>query len=169
MLGCLPLALEDDLPDFDRPSWDDIWFQMSEVIATRSLCSRAQVGCVIVADDQTVLSASYNGTAPLMEVSGPCTGWCGRARGEGELDAGYALCPAVHAESNGIARLDRSRVRGATAYVNRSVCHTCAKLIAAAGISRVVHRVTEDDLHRDPDGVEEFLRQCGVSVERWSN
>ena len=155
------------MSDISRPSWDDVWMQMSEVIATRSLCSRAQVGCVIVAEDQTVLSASYNGVPPLYDVSGPCSNWCPRSRGEGGVGNVYDNCPAVHAESNGIARLDRSRVRGATAYVNRSVCRTCAKLIAAAGISRVVHRVTENDQHRDPEGVEEFLQQCGVQVERW--
>jgi dCMP deaminase len=159
------------LPDFalDRPSWDAVWMEASHNIARRSLCSRAQVGAVIVASDQTVLSMSYNGPPPGYEVSGTCGNWCPRARGEGTLDNTYDTCPSAHAEANGVSRLDRSRVRGATVYVNRSMCFGCAKLVSAAGVSRVVHRVTEDDLHRDPDGVEEFLRQCGVSVERWSN
>ena len=81
----------------------------------------------------------------------------------------YDNCPTVHAEANGVARLDRSKVRGATVYVNRSMCLQCAKLIAASGVSHVVHKVTDDDLHRDPEGVEEFLRKCGVTVERWTN
>lgn len=152
-----------------RPSWDTVWFGMSELIAQRSLCSRAQVGCVIVAADQTVLSCSYNGPPPGYNVSGTCTSWCPRARGEGSLGNVYDNCPSAHAEANGVARLDRSRVRGATAYVNRSVCLQCAKLLAASGVARVVHRVSAEDVHRDPDGVERYLQACGLIVERWSD
>lgn len=142
---------------------------MADNISRRSLCSRAQVGCVIVASDQTVLSASYNGPPPGYEVSGTCDLWCPRARGEGALNNMYDNCPSAHAEANGVARLDRSRVRGATVYVNRSMCLQCAKLVAAAGVTRVVHRVTEDDMHRDPQGVENFLRDCGLDVMRWED
>lgn len=157
------------MTELDRPSWDDVWMAAAENVARRSLCSRAQVGAVIVASDQTVLSQSYNGPPPGYKVEGPCSLWCPRARGEGGTGNLYDNCPSVHAEANGVARLDRSRVQGATVYVNRSMCLQCAKLSAAAGVSRVVHRVTEDDLHRDPDGVEEFLRKCGITIERWND
>lgn len=140
---------------------------MADNIARRSLCSRAQVGCVIVASDQTVLSASYNGPPPGYEVSGSCTFWCPRGRGDAPLNNTYDNCPSAHAEANGVARLDRSRVKGATVYVNRSMCLQCAKLVAAAGVTRVVHRVTEDDMHRDPLGVELFLGECGLDTMRW--
>lgn len=152
-----------------RPAWDQVWLEAAQNIARRSLCSRAQVGAVIVANDQTVLSMSYNGPPPGFVVSGTCDSWCPRARGEGGTGNGYDNCPSAHAEANGVARLDRSRVKGATVYVNRSMCLQCAKLVAAAGVSRVVHQVTEDDLHRDPEGVEKFLRECGVQVERWND
>lgn len=152
-----------------RPSWDEVWLSMADNIARRSLCSRAQVGCVIVASDQTVLSASYNGPPPGYEVSGSCVNWCPRARGDASLDNTYDNCPSAHAEANGVARLDRSRVKGATVYVNRAMCLQCAKLVAAAGVTRVVHRVLEEDMHRDPDGVEQFLWECGVEPRRWED
>lgn len=161
--------LEAYLSDFDRPSWDDVWMEAALNISRRSLCSRAQVGSVIVASDQTVLSQSYNGAPPGLAVSGTCNNWCPRAQGKGELNNSYDNCFAVHSEANGVARLDRSRVKGATVYVNRSMCLQCAKLVSAAGVSRVVHQVSEEDLHRDPEAVEEFLRECGVAVERWSD
>lgn len=152
-----------------RPSWDEIWMSFSDSISRRSKCTRAQVGSVLVSEDQTVLSASYNGPPPGFQADGPCTAWCPRACGVGGTGASYDNCPSVHAEVNAIARADHSRIKGATVYTNRSTCIGCAKALAAAGVVRVVHRVTEDDMHRDPDGVEEFLRQCGVVVERWND
>lgn len=160
---------EDDLSDFSRPSWASVWMTMSDTIGSRSKCCRAQVGCVIVSEDQEVIGAGYNGPAAEYPADGSCSNWCPRGRGEGGTGNVYDNCPSSHAEANCIVRCDYSRIRGATAYVSRSSCLTCAKLLASAGIFRLVHRVTEDDLHRDPDGVEEFLRKCGVEVERWND
>lgn len=142
---------------------------MAEIMAERSKCSRAKVGCVIVSNDQTVLSASYNGPPPKYPADGPCTDWCPRARGEGSLDSVYDNCPSTHAETNGIARADHSRIAGATAYVNRASCIQCAKSLAAAGVVRLVHIVGENDMHRNPEATEDFLRLCGVEVVRWND
>lgn len=142
---------------------------MADTMALRSKCTRAQVGCVIVSKDQTVLSASYNGSPPDYPADGPCTLWCPRARGEGGLGSTYDNCPAVHAEANGVSRADHSRTVGATAYVNRASCVTCAKLLAAAGIVRLVQRVDEIDMHRNPEATEDFLHKCGIQVTRWSD
>lgn len=150
-----------------RPTWDEVWMDFADTIAKRSKCSRAIVGCVIVDKDQNVLSASYNGPPSSYTAEGPCSSWCPRAQGIGGTSSSYDNCPSVHAEQNGIARVDRSRSVGATAYVTRSCCVTCAKLLAAAGIVRVVHRVDSIDFHRNPTEVEEFLKQCNVQVERW--
>lgn len=150
-----------------RPDWDEIWMAVSDTIALRSKCSRAQVGCVIVDKDQNVLSASYNGPPSNYTAEGSCIDWCPRGRGEGGLGASYDNCPTVHAEINSIARVDRSRTIGATAYVTRASCYSCAKALAAAGIVKLVHRVDEIDMHRNPEDTEVFLRECGITVERW--
>jgi dCMP deaminase len=150
-----------------RPDWDEIWMQFADTIALRSKCSRAQVGCVIVDKDQNVLSASYNGPPSNFPAEGSCLDWCPRGRGEGGTGPGYDNCPSVHAEVNGIARVDRSRTVGATAYVTRASCYSCAKALAAAGIVKLVHRVDEIDMHRNPEETEKFLRECGIEVERW--
>jgi len=150
-----------------RPDWDEIWMGVSDTIALRSKCSRAQVGCVIVDKDQNVLSASYNGPPSNFPAEGSCLDWCPRGRGEGGVGADYENCPSVHAEVNSIARVDRSRTVGATAYVTRASCYSCAKALAAAGIVKLVHRVDEIDMHRNPEETEKFLRECGITVERW--
>lgn len=141
----------------------------ADSIGRRSKCSRAQVGCVIVSSGQSVLSASYNGPPPEYPADGSCALWCPRARGEGGLGSTYDNCPSVHAEINAIARADHSKISGATVYINRASCIGCAKALAAAGVKVVVHRVGEDDMHRNPDATEDFLRLCGIEVQRWED
>lgn len=150
-----------------RPEWDEIWMQFADTIALRSKCSRAQVGCVIVDKDQNVLSASYNGPPSNYAAEGSCIDWCPRGRGEGGVGASYDNCPTVHAELNGISRLDKSRMNDSTLYVTHSMCFSCCKVVAASGISRVIHNVRTTDTHRDPDKTEEFLRACKIEVLRW--
>lgn len=139
--------------------------EMADAISRRSKCDKAQIGCVIVAPDQTVVSCSYNGPPPKYYAPGTCSSWCPRMQ-KSDKGSNYDSCPSSHAEANGISRADHSRTIGATAYVTGACCMTCAKLIASAGIVRVVHRVGKNDLHRHPEAVEDFLRQAMIKVER---
>lgn len=150
-----------------RPNWDETWMEVAHTIAKRAKCDRAQVGCVVVSADQSVLAASYNGAPPRYDAEGGCTNWCPRARGEGGLGSDYGNCPAIHAEVNAVARADNSRLIGATLYSTRSCCIGCAKTIAASAIVRVVHVVDESEVHLETGRSEEFLRASGVEVIRW--
>jgi dCMP deaminase len=152
----------------ERPGWDETWMAFAESIALRSKCCRAQVGCVIVSSDQEVIGAGYNGPSPNYPADGSCALWCPRGRGEGGTDNTYDNCPSVHAEANCVVRCDYSRIHGATVYTTRSTCFQCAKLLSAAGVVRVVHRVLDSDAHRDPESVEQFLSTCGIEVTRWT-
>jgi dCMP deaminase len=141
--------------------------QVSDVMSQRSRCSRAQIGAVIVSKDNRIVATGHNGAAATYAPSlfGPCTDWCPRARGETQLDASYDECPAIHAEENAIAYVDRSAVEGGTIIVTAACCMRCAKLISASGIRRVVMRVREADAHRHPDVVIRYFGQCGISVK----
>jgi deoxycytidylate deaminase len=45
-----------------RPSWDDVFMGMAEMLAQRSTCARLHVGSVVVTDDNhRILSMGYNG------------------------------------------------------------------------------------------------------------
>jgi dCMP deaminase len=141
---------------------------MADTISHRSLCSRAQVGAVIVSSDNRVVSASYNGPPPnFTHLNRPCTEWCPRAKPGLHLDPLYDDCPATHAEMSAIARADWSNCAGATIYVTGAMCMSCAKVIPQTGITRVVQRVREVEAHRNPESVESFLFQCGIAVERY--
>lgn len=140
-----------------RPSWDDVWMEMACTIAKRSLCSRAQVGAVIVSADNMVQSAAYNGPAPGFRHYGKtCDHWCPRQKAEFR-DPEYLDCESSHAEISALVRADRSRLDEATIYVSGAVCFNCAKSICHTGITSVHHIVHEADMHRHPEAVERYL------------
>lgn len=147
-----------------RPSWDETWLTVAETIARRSRCSRAQMGAVIVSADQHLVSTGYNGPAATWPESGDCINWCERAKGTTTLGIEYAGCPAIHAEANALLYVDRSKSLGGTMYIVSPPCDPCAKLISNSGLSRVVCKISEADMHRNPHQVLDYLRKCGISV-----
>lgn len=119
-----------------RPSWDEYFGGVAEVVATRATCDRAYVGAVLVRD-RRILSTGYNGSPP----------------GEPHCDdVGHTMsnghCIATsHAELNAIAQAARAgaRLEGATCYVTHAPCPGCRKALASAGIIRVVYRQTRGE------------------------
>ena len=45
-----------------RKSWDTYFMQITEIVASRSTCDRAFVGCVLVNKDHRIVSTGYNGS-----------------------------------------------------------------------------------------------------------
>lgn len=149
----------------DRPSWDQTWLAIASTIALRSRCSRRQVGAVIVTRDNRVAAVSYNGPPRDAKLTGPCANWCPRMI-TGDTGPGYVNCLSIHAEANALLRADWTAIQGGTIYVSSASCVNCAKLVANSGLSRLVHVVRPEDHYRDPDTVEETLRECGILVAR---
>jgi dCMP deaminase len=112
-----------------RQSWDAYFLGIAAQVATRATCDRKHVGAVLVRD-RTILSTGYNGSVRGMPH---CD------------DAGHTMenghCVAtVHAEANAIIQAAKNGVRidGATLYTTAFPCWPCFKLIANAGVTRVV-------------------------------
>lgn len=149
-----------------RPTWDDLWLDVAQVIATRSLCSRAKVGAVIVDPERRVVATGYNGPARGFDHRDePCTSWCPRTTNV-HLNTEYSDCPSLHAEANALMAADRSSWQGGTIYVTGHVCSGCAKLIGNSGLARVV--VRDDGRDRSYRGYDETyrgLRSLGIGVE----
>ena len=141
-----------------RPSFDETYMDVVDVIAKRSTCLRRRVGAVITID-RRILSHGYNGVVSGREHC--CeTGVCLKDQAGNE---DYKIC--VHAEQNAICQCAKRglAVEGATVYVNADVCVTCAKLLVSSGIARCVVR-------RDGKGSEDglnVLRGSGVEVVEW--
>ena len=128
-----------------RPSWDETFLDVADVMARRSACFRSKVAAVIVRDGKHVVSTGYNGPPPhqknCMEI-----GSCYRI--EHGITSGTELerCRAsgCHAERNAIniaAKLGIS-TSGTTMYVIGAnfICDECQGSIDVAGITRVVLR-----------------------------
>lgn len=123
-----------------RPSWDEFWFNIAEVVSARSTCLRRSVGAVIVKDNW-LLSVGYNGApahSPHCEDLGSCI------RQELKVASGerHEICRAVHAEQNAIIQAAKHGVNidGAKMYVTVSPCNICAKMIANVGIVEVIYK-----------------------------
>ena len=147
-------------------SWNNLWFDLADSIRSKSKCSRRKIGAVLVSEDNKHLIAlGYNGAPPgFPEALGAsCEVFCPRAKEGGGTS--YSNCVSVHAECAAILEGGKSKYPGAIIYVTSTMCWDCAKIVVAAGITKVVMRVNWiEDAHRDPKRTIDFLNQCGVTV-----
>lgn len=121
-----------------RPSWDEYFMQIVDVVKTRSTCLRRQVGAILVVDKH-IISTGYNGPPTGLahcEETGCLREQLGIPSGERP-----ELCRGVHAEQNAIiqAALHGTSTKGATLYVSASPCVICAKMLINAGVKRIVY------------------------------
>jgi len=117
---------------------------------TRSTCPRKHVGAVIVRE-RALLATGYNGSLrglPHCTEIG-CL-----------MENGHCV-RTVHAEANAILQAARHgvRIENADVYVTASPCWNCFKLIANAGLSRVVY----GEFYRD-ERINEFAREAGIEL-----
>lgn len=112
-----------------RPSWDEYFMKLAMLASERATCPRMHCGCVIVRD-RFVLATGYNGALPNMD----------HCEDVGCLIVDNHCVRTNHAEMNAIcqATLHGITLKGATAYVTNMPCTNCAKMLIAAGITRVV-------------------------------
>ena len=121
-----------------RPSWDEYFMAIAEVVSRRSNCTRRHVGAVVVRDNH-ILATGYNGTP--RGVKNCFEGGCPRCAGRTKSGTHLEECLCTHAEQNAIcqAALYGHALQGGTIYVTISPCLTCAKLRVNAGIREGVY------------------------------
>ncbi len=147
--------------DYMRPSWDEYFMEIAEVVKTRSTCLRRQVGAIIVKDKQ-ILSTGYNGAPTGLKHCGE-TG-CIREQLEVPSGERHELCRGLHAEQNAIiqASLHGVKIEGATIYVTTQPCVVCAKMIINSGIKEVVYKGDY------PDKLSaQMLAESGITVQKF--
>jgi len=127
-----------------RPSWDDYFMQISDLVKTRSTCIRRQVGATIVLD-RRIISTGYNG-APRDTTHCDVSG-CMRIRLNIPSGERHELCRAIHAEQNAIvqAAYSGTSLKGATIYVTCQPCSMCAKMLINAGIVKIIYKGSYPD------------------------
>ncbi len=135
----------------DRPSFDQIYAHFAETIATRSTCSRLNVGTVITTTDhRKVLAVGYNGNATGLNNS------CDRSE--------PGNCGCLHSEENAVINCDSPRFVEKIVYVTHLPCSACAKRLINLGNVKRVFYIHE---YRLKDSVE-LLRKVGIEVQQIS-
>ena len=141
-----------------RPSWDEYFLSIAELISKRSTCLRRHVGAVIV-KNKRILATGYNG-APSDIRHCESTGCL---RDELKVPSGerHELCRGLHGEQNAIVQASYHGVsiNGASLYCTTLPCIICAKMLINAGITEIV--ITKGY----PDKMAaDFLKEAGINV-----
>lgn len=141
-----------------RPSWDDYFMEIAEVVKQRSTCLRRQVGAVIVKDKQ-ILTTGYNGAPKSLKHCKEI----GCKREQMKIPSGqrHELCRALHAEQNAIiqAAYNGINISNSTLYVTTKPCVLCAKMCINAGIKKIIYKGNYPDELSD-----EILKEANIEM-----
>lgn len=144
-----------------RPSWDEYFMEITQLVSKRSTCLRRKVGAVIV-KDKKILTTGYNG-APrglphCLEIG------CLREKYKIISGERQELCRGLHAEQNAIvqAALCGVSIEGSVLYCTNQPCITCSKMIINSGIKKIIYKeVYPDKMAR------EILKEAGIEEVRY--
>lgn len=130
-----------------RKSWTSYFMEITEMVATRSTCDRAFVGCTLVNKDNRIVSTGYNGSV----AGNPHCDEVGHVLRDGHCIA------TIHAEMNALLYCAKEgiSVKGATAYITHFPCLNCTKALIQAGIAKVVYK---HDYRIDDYALELFIK-----------
>jgi len=123
-------------------------------VAERGTCARRKVGCVLVDEENHIISTGYNGVPKNFPhcIDTPCEG-VNYPPGEG-LDK----CMSIHAELNAFLQV-RGKTGPLTMYATDTPCHDCAKVIANSQVKKIVAKQQYAQNSLD------LLKKAGILVE----
>jgi dCMP deaminase len=141
-------------------AWGEYFLRIAEVVSEKSRDKYTKVGCVVVGEDNGILSTGYNG------IPRHCNDDVEERneRPEKYLWFEHAERNAIyHAAKNGIA------LEGASIFCTAPPCVDCARGIIQTGIVKVVYKRSNDfvdraDWKENMEKAETMLREAGVNV-----
>ena len=144
-----------------RPSWDEYFIQLTELVGSRGTCDRGRSGSVIVKNKRIIATGYVGAPAGL-----PSCDEVGHEMHTVTHEDGTVSKHCIrtgHAEQNAINNAARIGVatEGATLYCKMTPCYKCAQSIINAGIVRVV---AAQDYHSGARS-KEIFKETGVSFE----
>ncbi|MFH1837812.1 MAG: cytidine/deoxycytidylate deaminase family protein [Candidatus Omnitrophota bacterium] len=142
----------------NRPSWDEYFLNIADLVATRATCLRRKVGAVVVKNKQ-ILATGYNGAPTGIEHCDKLG--CLREKMGVPSGERHELCRALHAEQNAFLQASRHGVSldGAILYITTQPCSICAKMIINTGIKKIIIRGSYPD-----EFALELLRDAEVNL-----
>jgi len=140
------------------PSWDIYFMRLSYEVATKSKDPSTKFGAVIVKEKRPILFG-YNGLPPKVKDYPE------------RLNTSAKYPWTVHAETNAIACAAKYGIPTdqTTLFVGAWPCPTCAGIIVAAGITKIVlHRPAVEIFAKDPKWnnviPKEMFEEAGIEV-----
>ncbi|HBB49748.1 TPA: cell division protein DedD [Candidatus Nomurabacteria bacterium] len=121
-----------------RPSWDEYFLKMVDIVGSRGTCDRGRSGAILV-KEKRILATGYVGSPVGIAHCDDVGHEMHTLTRENGTISRHCLRTA-HAELNAIANAARFGVaiNESTLYCKMVPCYTCAKTIINAGIKRVV-------------------------------
>lgn len=145
---------------FKRPTWDQYFLELADLVSKRSTCLRRKVGSVLV-KDKRILATGYNGAPSGLKhcIDAECL------RDKLNIPSGqrHELCRGLHAEQNVLlqAALHGIITKDSILYITNQPCIICTKMLINAGIKEIV--IGGDY----PDKMAmEFLKEAGIKIRK---
>lgn len=138
----------------DRLTWQEYFMNLAFTVSRRGTCDRAYVGCVLVNDENRIVSTGYNGSIK----SNPHCDEVGHTMRDGHCIA------TIHAEMNAILYCAKEgiKVDGCTCYVTHFPCLNCTKSLIQSGIKKIYY----SNGYRMDDYAKELLEKNHIEYIR---
>lgn len=138
----------------DRLTWDEYFMNLAITVSERGTCDRAYVGCVIVNEDNRIVTTGYNGSIK----GNPHCDEIGHTMRDGHCIA------TIHAEMNALLYCAKEgiSVNGCKAYVTHFPCLNCTKSLIQAGIKQIYYK----EAYRVDEYAIELLKRNKIIYEK---
>jgi len=129
-----------------RPTKDENFMEIAQIISKRGECIRRKVGAVITSERGRILSTGYNGLGPgqISCLDKPCKGASKSCLDKpckgASKESGTCLdeCQASHAEISALVTLEKP-FKAHTIYVTTEPCISCVKALLLTSIQRIIY------------------------------
>lgn len=141
-----------------RPSWDEYFMAIADIVGSRATCDRGRSGCVI-AKDKHILTTGYVG-APKGLPHCDEVGHEFHTVTNTDGSASKHCIRTTHAEQNAIVQGSSVGIslEGSTLYCYMTPCYICAKMIINAGIKKVI---AKKDYHAGEQS-KQIFKEAGI-------
>lgn len=136
-----------------RPTWDDMYMEIAEVVAKRSKDPHTKVGAVIVKDNH-ILGIGYNAEPRGFSYD---FNW----------NSSEKYDYVIHAELNAIANSTffGNSIVGSTIYLTLSPCHECMKLLIQYGIETIYYK----EKYKDFESSEKMAKYSKIKLIQYNS
>jgi len=150
---------------YHRPTWDEYFLNIIDMVGSRGSCDRGRAGCVITREKR-IISTGYVGSPSGLPHCDEVGHEMHTVIHEDGTQSRHCI-RTTHAEQNAICQAAKvgTSIDGATLYCKMTPCSACAKMIINAGIKRVV---CEKKYHAGVES-EEMFKQAEVDIDFFDN